>query len=661
MKLPIIKITKEEDLNLITNGKECHVEIYVHNLCVNLNEIKGSLIVRAINCQFPNLHTVNENLSVDGSENIFPKLTVVKGNVNIHEQHSKLPNLKIILGDLKVLEPIDLSRLEFVNGKKQINSDGVILSDQIKKINDTNWIEVQNQSELDKILNNSYLNIRIRNNSFFKKKVQIFKMKEHFGSLEIENTNCSFPNLKRIWGNFSVIDNSSKRISTPNLEYINKKCIINSDNQTIHVESINEVLFIEKGINNKFPNLRVVNKLNISRNGSELIAPNLKEIKKKSTFFGDFKAESLETINVDYDYNYNHYLPSLKVLNGTLRKPYGLENELVFNSLEIINGDYRLDDKIQTPSITHIFGKLYLGEKSIEFKNLRTIGELIGDQQVKEEFLRVNKQIKKINKSAYFKLENQNIVETFYHQVGDNYRITKSNFYSKLSWSNNYTRISIDEYIRIVKMKHTSYQNFYAREVVREWNVVPNNHLSSILSLIEKKWKDLVEYNYKDLFTLKDQSTRRFSFNYVGVAEMMKALKAKRISSKGILVKHYKYDNLGNKSTYEKHNVFETYEADFSEIQDLQTWRPQKAYAVKCWCTSTDNEHWLWIEEQYKNNPLDAIASTFRVHENIIPHIKCLKRQGDILLCEMKKEVIPEGTVRPLTSKEYFDLLVAES
>jgi hypothetical protein len=86
-----------------------------------------------------------------------------------------------------------------------------------------------------------------------------------------------------------------------------------------------------------------------------------------------------------------------------------------------------------------------------------------------------------------------------------------------------------------------------------------------------------------------------------------------------------------------------------------------KVYAVKCWCPSTNKEYWLWIEEQYKDDPLQAIASTFRVHENIISNIKCLKRQGNVLICEMKTNIIPEGNIRPLDKDEYFRLLQVET
>jgi hypothetical protein len=108
---------------------------------------------------------------------------------------------------------------------------------------------------------------------------------------------------------------------------------------------------------------------------------------------------------------------------------------------------------------------------------------------------------------------------------------------------------------------------------------------------------------------------------------MMHALDAQRIATQGIELDYFRYDALGNKYRFKKHNIFEVYEAEIHKIQELRTWRNQnaKVYAVKCWCTSTHHEHWLWIEATYKNDPLAAIASTFRIHENVIPHIKCLK------------------------------------
>jgi hypothetical protein len=69
----------------------------------------------------------------------------------------------------------------------------------------------------------------------------------------------------------------------------------------------------------------------------------------------------------------------------------------------------------------------------------------------------------------------------------------------------------------------------------------------------------------------------------------------------------------------------------------------------------------LWIEDQYKDSPLEAVASTFRIHENLIPHIKEIKRQGDILLVELNQDVEPQGNIVPLTAEQYFGFLTAQS
>jgi hypothetical protein len=49
------------------------------------------------------------------------------------------------------------------------------------------------------------------------------------------------------------------------------------------------------------------------------------------------------------------------------------------------------------------------------------------------------------------------------------------------------------------------------------------------------------------------------------------------------------------------------------------------------------------------------------VHENLIPFIKELKRQGDILLVELTQEVDPRGQMVSLSKDQYFDLLTAQS
>ena len=169
---------------------------------------------------------------------------------------------------------------------------------------------------------------------------------------------------------------------------------------------------------------------------------------------------------------------------------------------------------------------------------------------------------------------------------------------------------------------------------------------------------DQVEpFTYVEAFKIEDQQFRATVFGSIDVTEMIETLGAKRIATDGKHVNQKVYSESGEFLGYhEFDNIYEVHEVSGEKL-GLE----ENLYALKCWCTTTNKEHWLWIEDQYKNSPLEAVASTFRIHENLIPHIKEIKRQGDILLVELNQEVEPQGDIVPLTAEQYFGFLTAQS
>jgi hypothetical protein len=164
-------------------------------------------------------------------------------------------------------------------------------------------------------------------------------------------------------------------------------------------------------------------------------------------------------------------------------------------------------------------------------------------------------------------------------------------------------------------------------------------------------------FSFKESFELENREFQALVFSSINITDMISQLGAKRIKTDGIELDQNIYDEDGNLLGKEKRsNVYEVHEVDGEKLG-----LDEKLYVVKCWCTTTEKEHWLWIDEKYKDDPLTAIASTFMVHENVVPHIKCLKRQGDVLLAEMTKEVTPEGELVSLTKEQYFSLLAAQA
>lgn len=220
--------------------------------------------------------------------------------------------------------------------------------------------------------------------------------------------------------------------------------------------------------------------------------------------------------------------------------------------------------------------------------------------------------------------------------------------------------------VRYLKGLHTNYERLVSRfiepfleklEGLKEIDMDDYNTTVAFLEDIKSTYSQVEPYNIKEAFELENREFQALVFTSIDIPQMIENLGATRIKSDGIKVKHKQYNSEGEFLGYKDyHNVYETYEVNGEKL-GLE----EPVYAVKCWCTSTNKEHWLWIDEEHKEDPLSAIASTFVVHENVVPHITALKRQGDILLTELDEEVVPEGNKVSLSKEQYFSLLVAQS
>ncbi|TCI91149.1 hypothetical protein [Tenacibaculum sp. M341] len=294
MSIPVLKIKKEEDLNLLDEDGNYHLEIYLPEIVVLVRELQGSLKIRAVNCWFPYLREVKGDVSIDAKGSELSELKIVHGELNIHEEEIELPSLEIVIGQIKVLAPIKLDKLSIINKKIEIKSEDVYINENVQIISKKKFIQIKNQSDVERISNIQFENIRIQKNINTLSKVINIDVTHFYGSIEIIDMNCSFNNLEKIYGSLIVRNNDKTIINTPKLETIQENCIVNSSNQTINVSHIKGKLFIEEGIGNRFPKLETIGKLNISRDGSELIADNLIEIKRKTFIAGCLKSKSIE-------------------------------------------------------------------------------------------------------------------------------------------------------------------------------------------------------------------------------------------------------------------------------------------------------------------------------------------------------------------------------
>jgi hypothetical protein len=128
--------------------------------------------------------------------------------------------------------------------------------------------------------------------------------------------------------------------------------------------------------------------------------------------------------------------------------------------------------------------------------------------------------------------------------------------------------------------------------------------------------------------------------------------------------------------------VYELYELDAKKMFKTDRWgnEPREhIYAVRCWCTTTNREYWLYVPKEAalgrqwwsttegnpKNIPdaIRSIAWTVRID---VPkeHVEKIYRQGDIIVAKMKpKAKINESTITPyhLSKEDYLELMYSET
>jgi hypothetical protein len=187
-------------------------------------------------------------------------------------------------------------------------------------------------------------------------------------------------------------------------------------------------------------------------------------------------------------------------------------------------------------------------------------------------------------------------------------------------------------------------------------------YFSNILNNIEKCWDIVTPFSYKEAFELKGQQFRALVFSSINVSEMIKELGATRVNTEG--------KELINKTWNKYLNKFE--EVPYSVVYELYHVNGEKLGIessslpiVKCWCTTTDSEHWLWVDNSSfsNNSPLEAIASTCVIYKSMEGKIKHIIRQGDVFLFEMTEDVMPSESEELITlpMNQYFSLLKSQA
>lgn len=248
-------------------------------------------------------------------------------------------------------------------------------------------------------------------------------------------------------------------------------------------------------------------------------------------------------------------------------------------------------------------------------------------------------------------------------------------------------QINYSEYKYIVNGRHgydlttalrlwkTKYQddikNFYK-------DVIIHDQLQDFKAFVEECWDDVQPYTVEDAFKQTNTEDRRVFFDAIGIEKLFKSLDPKLLDKQTIKKSRTRWDKDDNEYVHEFEDVYELYEIDgeklFVKEFEWQTINP--VYAVRCWCTTTNREYWLyvpkeaalgarWWHSDNKSEPdaIRAIAWTVRID---VPeeNVDRIYRQGDIIVAKMKdKAKLTETTLNPyhLTKEQYLSLMYSET
>lgn len=186
-------------------------------------------------------------------------------------------------------------------------------------------------------------------------------------------------------------------------------------------------------------------------------------------------------------------------------------------------------------------------------------------------------------------------------------------------------------------------------------------NFQSLLDFIKEVWESVEPITFKEAFEIKDINTKRLIFHYLGPVEIFKSKDPILINSVTIK-KTQKRWNPEREITF--NDTYELYKLDAKKLLPdlINERRPVRGwiYATRCWCPSSNKEHWIIINpnEYYKGmDGIDAICTTFKID---IANPVAFLRQGDILLVKHPKKV-KKCLMRNITRKEYLNLLIAEA
>ena len=227
-------------------------------------------------------------------------------------------------------------------------------------------------------------------------------------------------------------------------------------------------------------------------------------------------------------------------------------------------------------------------------------------------------------------------------------------------------RVPHKKALEIWKLTYKTIEDF------KESVVTPGSGLEPLGDYLEKCWKDIPEVEISDCFKEENLEIRRLYFNGFGMETLFRILEPKLLDKKSFTYVQSSWNDSMEKIVkcdFKQTDKYELYQIEGSKFfteDELEknksysyTIDKETVYAVRCWCTTTGREYWIYVPSRIgeKKNALEAIAWTVQLN---ITDPKYIIRQGDVIIAK-KSEKSKQCNPYHLTAEQYTKLLFEAS
>lgn len=232
--------------------------------------------------------------------------------------------------------------------------------------------------------------------------------------------------------------------------------------------------------------------------------------------------------------------------------------------------------------------------------------------------------------------------------------------------------MTLDQAMRLWKAKYPTYEHFRRA-------VIKSEALKDFGEFVSDMWDSIEAVTAREAFEQKNAEMRRIYFDCIGVIELFKSANPKLLDKQVVKKLRKRWDDKNDIYDYEFEDVYELYSIDPNELykdtddQSVTRWRARTKYtAVRCWCTTTNREYWIYVpesaalregirewedEDKKKYDAVKAIAWTIRVD---ITNPRRIYRQGDIIIAQ-EGERSESTTPYHLSKDQYLSLMYSET